>query len=190
MYSIKLIDNLSWEKYKIKSTILMEAQIETILGPMLAIADEHRLYLLEFLTRRGLKKEIERLCAQGFVINSGKNLPIESITKELSEYFSGKLKYFTTPYHLFGSEFQQLVWQNLSKIPYGATNSYLEQASFLGKPKACRAVANANGKNQLAIIIPCHRVISSDKTLGGYAGGLHIKEWLLQHEKYHAKLSC
>lgn len=162
---------------------LKAAQIETVLGPMIAIADELSLYLLEFVTRRGLEKEIRRLRANGFSIISGKTVPIQLITAELADYFSGALTVFKTPYRVFGSQFQQSVWQALEKIPYGETKSYKEQSMALGHPKAYRAVANANGANQLAIIIPCHRIIASDGSLGGYGGGLAIKRWLLEHEK-------
>ena len=83
---------------------------------------------------------------------------------------------------MFGSDFQQKVWQALLKIPYGETRSYAAQAAAMGFPKATRAVANANGANQLAIVIPCHRIINSNGALGGYGGGVARKEWLLQHE--------
>ncbi len=170
-----------------KSIELKADWIETILGPMLAIADDNFLYLLEFITRRGLKKEITRLGMRGFTITPGESAPICSIKNELSEYFAGTLTKFKTPYRVFGSQFQQQVWQKLCDIPFGETISYREQAISLCKPSAYRAVANANGANQLAIIIPCHRVIASDGTLGGYGGGLMIKQRLLEHEKLYKR---
>ena len=93
---------------------------------------------------------------------------------------------------MFGSPFQRQVWQVLCGIPYGETRSYAEEAISMGKPSAYRAVANANGANQLAIIIPCHRVIASDGTLGGYGGGIAVKQWLLEHEKRYGShnLGC
>ncbi len=166
-----------------EAIILKAAWIDTTLGPMLAISDEESLHLLEFAARRGLEKEVARLRARGFVIIPGETLPIQSITIELEAYFSGQLTRFKTPYCVFGSLFQQAVWQVLCDIPYGETKSYREQAIALGRPTAYRAVANANGANQLAIIIPCHRIIASDGTLGGYGGGLVVKKWLLEHEK-------
>ncbi len=165
--------------------ILKAARIDTKLGPMIAIADEKSLYLLEFVTRRGLEREVERLRQRGFAIMPGSTLPLVSIAHELNDYFEGRLKVFKTPCHVFGSDFQQQVWEQLCQIPYGETRSYAEQAVLLGKPSAYRAVANANGKNQLAIIIPCHRVIASDGSLSGYGGGLAVKAWLIQHEKQH-----
>lgn len=172
-------------RFSHQSIVLKAAWIDTVLGPMLAISDDNSLYLLEFVTRCGLEKEIERLRARGFAIIPGNTSPIQSITEELTDYFSGKLTQFKTPYRVFGSQFQQEVWQALCKIPYGQTKSYLEQAIDLGRPNSYRAVANANGANQLAIIIPCHRIIASDGTLGGYGGGLAVKKWLLENEKQY-----
>jgi len=93
-----------------------------------------------------------------------------------------KRKNFNIPIHQPGTDFQQRVWGELLQIPFGKTISYLELASNLGDAKAIRAVAAANGKNKIAIIVPCHRVIGSDKTLVGYSGGLWRKKWLLQYE--------
>lgn len=101
---------------------------------------------------------------------------------QLNEYFEGKRRYFDLLLNPEGTEFQKKVWSLLSEIPYGKTVSYLELSKRLGDVKAIRAVASANGKNPLWIIIPCHRVIGSDGSLTGYAGGLHRKKWLLNHE--------
>jgi methylated-DNA-[protein]-cysteine S-methyltransferase len=103
--------------------------------------------------------------------------------KELSEYFSGKRKEFDVPIMQLGTEFQKRVWDTLIKIPYGATVSYNFVSKSLGDQKAIRAVGAANGKNQISVIVPCHRVIGSDGSLTGYAGGLWRKKWLLNHEK-------
>lgn len=167
--------------------------IDTILGTMIGIADDTHLYLLEFLTRKGLEQEIERLKNRGFTIITDNALPLTSIETELKAYFAGKLLQFKTPYRIFGSTFQQQVWRALCQIPYGETISYADQAKYLGKPNSYRAVANANGANQLAIIIPCHRVITSQGSLGGYGGGLEVKQWLIAHERQHktrANASC
>jgi AraC family transcriptional regulator of adaptative response/methylated-DNA-[protein]-cysteine methyltransferase len=155
--------------------MLKTSQLETILGPMIAMADEKALYLLEFLDRRGLERRIERLCASTkAVIIPGSTDPILSIEREISSYFAGNLKEFQTPMHFIGSDFQKSVWQELVKIPYGETRSYTDQARAIGKESACRAVANANGANQIAIIIPCHRIINNNGDLGGYGGGLSL----------------
>ena len=101
---------------------------------------------------------------------------------QLNEYFEGKRQNFDLLLNPEGTEFQKKVWSLLSEIPYGKTVSYLELSKRLGDVKAIRAVASANGKNPLWIIIPCHRVIGSDGSLTGYAGGLHRKKWMLNHE--------
>jgi AraC family transcriptional regulator of adaptative response/methylated-DNA-[protein]-cysteine methyltransferase len=164
--------------------ILKAAWLDTRLGPMIAIADEHTLYLLEFVDRRGLEREVERMRRKiKSTIVPGKAPPIHSIENELSQYFNGKLKKFKTPVHFLGSSFQKQVWEELKKIPYGETRSYSQIAKMIGKPSAFRAVARANGSNQLAIIIPCHRVIGSDGSLTGYSGGIVRKEWLINNEK-------
>lgn len=164
--------------------ILTTAWIDTKLGPMLAIADDEQLYLFEFISRRGLEREIEKIRSSGnVVIVPGRTPPINSIEKEITSYFEGTLKSFKTPIFLKGSEFQKSVWKELQKIPYGLTRSYSDQAESLGRPTATRAVANANGANQLAIIVPCHRIVRNNGDLGGYGGGLERKRWLLDHEK-------
>lgn len=102
--------------------------------------------------------------------------------EELIQYFNGELRHFTLPLNQAGTTFQQDVWNLLTQIPFGKTISYLELARKTGDSKATRAVANANGKNHIAIIVPCHRVIGSNMELTGYAGGLWRKKWLLEHE--------
>jgi len=102
--------------------------------------------------------------------------------EQLIQYFNGQRKVFELPLSQTGTPFQQDVWSILTQIPFGKTISYLELARKTGDTKATRAVANANGRNNIAIIVPCHRVIGSDKTLVGYAGGLWRKKWLLELE--------
>ena len=103
-------------------------------------------------------------------------------TEQLIQYFNGQRRVFDIPLHQSGTPFQQDVWNLLTTIPFGKTISYLDLARKTGDPKATRAVANANGKNKIAIIIPCHRVIGSNRDLTGYAGGIQRKRWLLEHE--------
>jgi len=107
---------------------------------------------------------------------------LEDTVYQLNEYFEGQRKSFHLQLNPQGTTFQQSVWKELLNIPYGKTMSYLELSKKLGDVKAIRAVAAANGKNPLWIIVPCHRVIGSDGSLTGYAGGLHRKKWLLEHE--------
>ncbi|WP_312088699.1 methylated-DNA--[protein]-cysteine S-methyltransferase [Megamonas funiformis] len=106
-------------------------------------------------------------------------------TIQLDEYFQGKRTIFSLPFKLTGTPFQLAVWKELQNIPYGKTTSYKEIAQKINKPKACRAVGMANNKNPLPIIIPCHRVIGSNGKLIGYAGGLNLKNYLLELEKSH-----
>ena len=107
---------------------------------------------------------------------------LEDAVYQLREYFEGNRKTFALDLNPQGTEFQKRVWDALLEIPFGKTISYMHLSKTLGDPKAIRAVAAANGKNPLWIIVPCHRVIGSDGSLTGYAGGLHRKKWLLEHE--------
>ena len=112
---------------------------------------------------------------------------LDKCIEQLEEYFTGKRKDFELPLNQPGSSFQQNVWNHLLKIPFGKTISYLHLAKQIGDVKAIRAIAATNGKNNIAIVVPCHRVIGSDATLVGYAGGLWRKKWLLEHEtKVHS----
>ncbi len=179
---------LATPSHQPSSTFLKAAWLDTPLGPMLAIADETTLILLEFIERKGLENEVIRLQKSlKATIQMGSTSPIVSIERELQHYFAGQLMEFKTPLQIIGSPFQQHVWQALRKIPYGKTQSYLDLAKSIDKPTAFRAVAQANSTNQLAIIIPCHRVINANGNLGGYAGGLSRKQWLLAHEKQFNK---
>jgi len=163
---------------------------DTKLGSMVAIADNEFLYLLEFLDRPKLNDSIKKLNLKlkpKLKIKSniifGITDPIKSIIKEIRCYFDGNLMEFKTPILFLASSFQNLVWRELMFIPYGFTKSYKEQSINISSPNASRAVAKANSSNQLAIIVPCHRVIASDGGLRGYSGGLDRKKWLINHEK-------
>ncbi len=116
--------------------------------------------------------------------NKNKNMPqmVINCIEQLIQYFQGERRVFELPIHQPGTPFQQTVWSELMTIPYGKTISYLDLARKTGDLKATRAVANANGKNNVAIIVPCHRVIGSNRELVGYGGGLWRKKWLLEHE--------
>lgn len=110
------------------------------------------------------------------------NPVLEALARQLGEYWAGRLRTFSLPLDLQGSPFQQRVWAGLLTIPWGKTRTYLEQATALGDVKSIRAVASANGRNPVAIVVPCHRVIGSDGSLTGYGGGLERKLFLLEHE--------
>lgn len=164
--------------------IIDVSRIETPLGTMFACAVEQGICLLEFSDRKMLETQFKNLAKRlNATIIQGKNKHFELLKKELAKYFEGKLKEFTVPLFSPGTKFQESVWNELLNIPYGNTRSYQEQANALNKPKAVRAVANANGMNRISILIPCHRVIGSDGTLTGYGGGLWRKKWLLELEE-------
>lgn len=167
-----------------KQHLLKSSWIDTPLGTMIVIGDDSHIHLLEFTNRKGLEREIQWLMksAQATII-PGMTEPIHHIDNELQQYFVGELKQFKTPIQLHGTPFQQKVWETLRTIPFGETRSYADIATTIGKPTAYRAVAQANGANPLALIVPCHRVIASDGKLAGYGGGVVRKKWLIQHEK-------
>ena len=107
---------------------------------------------------------------------------LKTTIQQLDEYFAGERKVFDLPINQPGTDFQQEVWQELLKIEYGKTITYGQQSKFMNNPLGIRAIASANGKNNLWVVVPCHRVIGSDGSLTGYAGGLWRKKWLLEHE--------
>lgn len=153
------------------------------LGLMFLGATENGICLLEFHDRVHLNKTLlnlaQSLNAQ-FVVEENQHL--NQLKKELTLYFDKKLNEFTVPVVLTGTVFQQKVFQSLVKITYGTTSTYKNQAIVLGDVKAIRAVATANGLNKIAIVIPCHRIIGSNGSMVGYAGGIHRKEALLKLE--------
>lgn len=170
----------------IENTISM-LRFNTELDPMFACATDKCLCLLEFVDRRMLEAEFADLQSRLKARIIIQEHPfINQVRQELQAYFKGDLQQFTVPLHTPGTEFQQEVWQALLNIPYGKVRSYLEQAQVLGNPKAVRAVARANGMNRIAIVIPCHRVVGSDGSLTGYAGGLERKRYLLDLESSQA----
>ncbi len=114
---------------------------------------------------------------------------LEDCVLQLNQYFEGQRQQFSLKLNPQGTIFQKHVWEALQNIPHGQTLSYLQLSKKMGDVKAIRAIANANGKNPLCIIVPCHRVIGSDGSLTGYAGGLHRKKWLLEHESPYKQLS-
>ena len=163
---------------------IVTAWIESPLGPLLAGATSKGICLLEFTDRRMLDAQFTSLrkyfaCA----IVPGENHHIKQLKKELNEYFRGSLTKFKVALVYPGSPFQQRVWKELLRIPHGKTVSYEEIAHRIGSPTAQRAVGHANGLNRIAIVIPCHRVVNKNGELGGYGGGLHRKQKLLDLER-------
>lgn len=164
--------------------------IETPMGQMFACANHEGVCLLEFADRKDLDKQkagLQKLLKTEIV--PGPNRALRSLQKQLDEYFIGQRIKFELPMVMTGTPFQKKVWKALLEIPFGKTLTYQTLTNQLGDPKAIRAVAGANGANKMAIIIPCHRVIGSDGTLIGYAGGLSRKQWLLDHENKQMTLT-
>ncbi|MEO6968357.1 MAG: methylated-DNA--[protein]-cysteine S-methyltransferase [Rhodanobacteraceae bacterium] len=152
--------------------------IDSPIGPLLLVADEHGLIYIG-LPRRGVAQKPD---------DEWQHAPskLRAASRQFGEYFNGKRPAFDLPLHPHGTPFQLEVWGALLAIPYGETASYAQIAQRIGRPAAVRAVGAANGANPLSIVVPCHRVIGSDGDLTGYGGGLPAKRWLLAHERRHA----
>ena len=165
----------------------------TPLGPMVAVASERGIVMFEFADRKGLENAILRIrrrCGSRgspASIVPGQHPHLDLLKREVDEYFNGTRRTFTVPLAPVGSSFEQRAWVYLRSIEYGATRSYQDEATALGNARAVRAVGRANGCNNIAILIPCHRVIASSGELCGYGGGVARKRWLLDHERRHVQ---
>lgn len=158
--------------------------IDTPLGPMVAVSDAGHLHLLEFADRKALPTELKKLrAAVKGDLGIGRHQPTGQVEAELAAYFKGQGARFQVPLAFHGSPFERQVWHELREIPAGETRSYSDIARCVGRPSAVRAVARANGANQIAIVIPCHRVIGADGSLTGYGGGLWRKQKLIELER-------
>lgn len=172
---------------KLDHDTIYRVDISTPIGSMQACATDQGICLLKFDANRGnerLKTLANRLEVKLIIPEENHHLTL--LQQELDEYFHGKRRLFSVSLDFKGTEFQQTVWNMLQEIPYGTTRSYMQQANLMNNPKGIRAIASANGSNPIAIVVPCHRVIGSDGSLTGYAGGLHRKKWLLNHEREHS----
>lgn len=164
-------------------------RIDTPLGTMLIIADDAGIVALDFVARKKfsqhLQSRLRELGKRGrpAAVVPGSHPWIDAAKEQLKAYFSGGRKNFDLPLHPIGSGFDTRAWQFLSSIPHGQTRTYGQQAAALGCPTASRAVGGANGRNLLAIVIPCHRVVGASGKLTGFASGTDRKAWLLEHEK-------
>ncbi len=158
-------------------------EMDSIVGPLLLGVDGDAVCFLEFLDAERRDLQLARL-SQTFDadIRPGDNAVLALARQQLTEYFAGTRRQFDLPLRQPGTPFQSRVWQALTEIPYGATCSYGDIARNIGQPQAMRAVGAANGRNHIPIIVPCHRVVNSDGSLGGFSSGLWRKEKLLELE--------
>jgi methylated-DNA-[protein]-cysteine S-methyltransferase len=151
-------------------------------GPLAFAVDEDgalmRLHFVESDYGPVMEEDLED---EGYAVRADEERTAR-VREELSEYANGRRKTFGMPLALAGSEWQKAVWMELTRIPFGETRSYGQIADALGRPGAARAVGSANARNVLPVVVPCHRVVAADGTLGGFNGGLHLKERLLEHE--------
>ena len=161
-------------------SLLSASVMATPVGDLVVVASEQSL--------RGVlwgddEKEWQRAAIDRQVVTFERSKVVEETISQLSEYFDGVRQGFDLPLEPIGTAFQGIVWKSLTQVEYGSTVSYSEQSNTIGRPSAVRAVASANGRNPISIVIPCHRVIAASGGLGGFAGGLDAKRWLLSHEE-------
>ena len=150
---------------------MVQTFLETPLGTLLIQGDQDGISVIKFVENQKEALETDEIPRE-----------LRDTVDQIKNYFDGTLNEFTIKLNPQGTEFQKRVWKQLAEIPFGKTTSYLQMAKNLGDAKVIRAAASANGKNPISIIIPCHRVIGSDNSMTGYAGGIWRKKWLLAHE--------
>ena len=172
------------------NALLRASWIDTPIGAMVTICDATQVHLLEFPERKGLAREVQQLFqfSKG-QLGFGRFTLTDRVQAQLTEFFAGRRRKFELPLALHGTDFSKTVWRALQDIPAGQTRSYAQLAQSIARPTAMRAVARANGANQIAIVLPCHRVIGADGTLTGYAGGLWRKQKLIELERAYAEAS-
>ena len=171
------------------SDCVVTKMIESPLGPLIIGATSEGICLLEFSDRRMIEAQLDTIRRRlRLVLIPGNHVHLTKLQTELAQYFAGKLRNFEISVIAPGSEFQEQVWAELRRIPYGETISYADLARRVGRPGAQRAVGHANGLNRIAIVIPCHRVVNASGELGGYGGGLWRKRLLLELERKGASI--
>lgn len=161
-------------------TTFQERTVDSPLGLLHLVATDEALTRTDFASARG---RTPRVGARAIPDRAERHAILDRAERELAAYFTGTLRRFTIPLAPEGTPFQRAVWAALATIPFGETRSYSDVARAVGRPRAVRAVGAANGRNPLALVLPCHRVIGVSGALTGYAGGLDRKEWLLAHER-------
>lgn len=169
--------------------MLYRTAMPSPIGPLTIVANDHAVVAIMWDTESDqhepdAKNPVERVIGEQQLVNAelGEHGVLDLARSQLTEYFAGSRTEFDLPLEPSGSEFQRQAWQALRQIPFGETLSYGEQAASLGDKKMARAVGAANGKNPIPIVVPCHRVVGSTGHLTGFAGGLNVKAWLLDHE--------
>jgi methylated-DNA-[protein]-cysteine S-methyltransferase len=158
-------------------------KVDSPVGQLTLVADQQSLLVLTWGGDGSSSTRVAQLVQQAEEVPASEHPILARSVAQLMEYFAGQRKEFDLPLHAEGTEFQRAAWSVLRQIPYGQTLSYAEQAGRTGSPKASRAVGSANGRNPIAIIVPCHRVIGADGSLTGFGGGIDTKQWLLTHEQ-------
>jgi AraC family transcriptional regulator, regulatory protein of adaptative response / methylated-DNA-[protein]-cysteine methyltransferase len=164
--------------------IVSVREIDTPIGPMTLGATDTAVVLCDFSERRMMPAQLAAVRRRFGPTDEASSELLDRTESQLRDFFAGSRQAFDLPIDLPGSEFQERVWRELRRIPYGSTISYRELAARVGAPQAPRAVGRANGSNRLAVIVPCHRVIAAGGGLGGYGGGLAAKRWLLELEHW------
>ncbi len=184
VYDVFLLSIASRSSKYCTITIIKPTQrFSSAIGSMIACATEKGVCFLGFIGQKKLEKHLESIAKEfNAILLPGKNQHLTLVKKEMNEYYQGSRTKFSVPLDIIGTEFRKKVWNELLNIPYGKTISYKEQSERMKRPKAIRAMATANGANRISIIIPCHRVIGSNGSLTGYAGGVQKKSWLLNFE--------
>ena len=159
-------------------------------GTLLAAANDRGIVFLEFDDQEHVNEALRRAIDESDVadVPAHSDHHLDRLAKELAEYFAGQRQTFTVPVVPRGTPFELKAWEYLRTIPFGQTRSYGQQARAVGSPGAARAVGRANGRNMIAILIPCHRVIGADGSLTGFGGGIDRKRWLLEHESGGGRL--
>lgn len=172
-----------------KGSRIVISWVDSPVGPLVTATTDEGICLLEFSELKRIDRQTDSMrAAFDLPVVPGEHPHLTQLHKELKSYFEGKLKTFKVPLDFPGTPFQVKVWRALLDIPYGETRSYEDIARIVNNPNAVRAVGTTNGRNRIAIVIPCHRVLNKGGTLGGYGGGLRRKEFLLDLERTHSGL--
>ena len=163
---------------------LQAGWLDTPLGTMLVAGNDEYIHMVCFIENASLVRKAAVLQKNLKAwLELGESASVSSAKRELTEYFAGRRRVFETPVKSMGTAFQARVWDELRGVPFGQTVSYVDLANAIGRPAAFRAVAQANAQNPAAVLLPCHRVVNSDQSLGGYNAGIERKRWLLDFEK-------